>query len=121
VRLSKIRYLEANGDYVRMFIDDGSSNLARLSLSTLERLWSDAGFVRVHRSFLVASSAVVKVTSISPASYQVTLDDGTELPMSRRYYAKLRKKASARLPEKSPGIRRVADRFCETVEYGAAG
>lgn len=48
-----IWYAEACGDYVRLRTEEGTY-LIRSTLSTLEREWAGAGFVRVHRSLLVA-------------------------------------------------------------------
>ena len=50
---SDVRYVEAHGDYARLHTADGS-HLVRVPLATLEEHWADAGFVRIHRSHLVA-------------------------------------------------------------------
>lgn len=50
----EIWYAEARGDYVRLRTSEGGF-LIRSTLSTLEREWTGAGFVRVHRSLLVAT------------------------------------------------------------------
>src|ERR1041384_6263555 len=49
---SSVRWVEAQGDYARLHTAD-ASHLVRVSLATLAEQWADAGFVRVHRSFLV--------------------------------------------------------------------
>jgi DNA-binding LytR/AlgR family response regulator len=53
VRRSAVRYVEAQGDYARLRTA-GGSHLLRVSLAVLEERWSAAGFVRIHRSTLVA-------------------------------------------------------------------
>lgn len=82
VRRDDIRYVQAHGDYARLHTEDGSY-LARMSLSDLERRWADAGFVRIHRSFLVALAHVTRAR-LSAASPTVTTTGGAELPVSRR-------------------------------------
>ena len=53
VAAAEVRYVEAQGDYARLHTADGS-HLVRIPLATLEERWADAGFVRIHRSHLVA-------------------------------------------------------------------
>ena len=60
VARSDVRYVEAQGDYARLHTDTGS-HLLRVPLSTLEERWRDAGFLRIHRSLLVALRHVDEV------------------------------------------------------------
>jgi DNA-binding LytR/AlgR family response regulator len=53
VRRSAVRYVEAQGDYARLHTA-AASHLVRVSLAVLEDRWSAVGFVRIHRSTLVA-------------------------------------------------------------------
>src|SRR6059058_4914865 len=53
VMRSQVRYVEAQGDYARLHTASGS-HLVRIPLATLAERWADAGFVRIHRSTLVA-------------------------------------------------------------------
>lgn len=80
-------YAEASGDYVRVF-HHGGSHLVRETISTLEDAWSDHGFLRIHRSFLVRESAITQIRSV--ASGQAVVVAGTELPVSRRHRRLLR-------------------------------
>ena len=59
-RRPSVRFVEAQGDYARLHTDDGS-HLVRVPLSTLEERWRPAGFVRIHRSTLVALRHVDEV------------------------------------------------------------
>ncbi|HET8661027.1 MAG TPA: LytTR family DNA-binding domain-containing protein, partial [Micromonosporaceae bacterium] len=45
--------------------------------------WADAGFVRIHRSYLVQLSRISELRLAS--SGYVVVVDGTELPVSRRH------------------------------------
>lgn len=87
VRRSDVRYASAQGDYVRLHTPAGNP-LIRLPLSTLEQRWTDAGFVRVHRSLLV-SLAYVEEVRLSGSRPTVVVD-GTELPVSRRHVPDVR-------------------------------
>ncbi|WP_369028229.1 LytR/AlgR family response regulator transcription factor, partial [Nocardia farcinica] len=53
VHRSSVSWVEADGDYARLHTSAGS-HLVRIPLSALEARWQDAGFLRVHRSYLVA-------------------------------------------------------------------
>lgn len=83
---SSVRWVEAQGDYARLHTHEGS-HLVRIPLSQLEDRWSDAGFVRIHRSFLVALPLVTELR-MSASGYVVrvgTGEDAAELPVSRRH------------------------------------
>ena len=52
-----MRYVEAHGDYARLHTA-GGSHLVRVPMATLEERWAPPGFVRVHRSYLVAAAHI---------------------------------------------------------------
>jgi DNA-binding LytR/AlgR family response regulator len=83
VKLSTISHVEASGDYVRLYAD-GASYLLRASLSALEDEWSSAGFVRIHRGYLVDLARVQELRTDSEGGCHVKLGD-QELPVSRRH------------------------------------
>jgi DNA-binding LytR/AlgR family response regulator len=87
VARSEVRYVEAHGDYARLHTPSGS-HLVRVSLSTLEDRWRDSGFLRIHRSLLVALAHVEEVRA-AQGRYAVVVA-GTELPVSRRSAPALR-------------------------------
>lgn len=82
VRRDDVRWVKAEGDYSRLWTESGDSHLVRIPISELEERWSAAGFVRIHRSYLVHADAVVEVRLSGPAPV-VTLPE-VELPVSRR-------------------------------------
>ncbi|WP_344894614.1 LytTR family DNA-binding domain-containing protein [Actinomadura meridiana] len=55
-----VTHVEAQGDYVRLHTADGGY-LVRMPLSALTKRWEDAGFIRIHRSTLVASAHITEV------------------------------------------------------------
>lgn len=98
VHRSQVRYVQAHGDYTRLHTRDGS-HLVRLSLSHLEERWSEHGFVRIHRSTLVALAAITQVR-LEEGRRIVVLDD-IELQVSRRHSRELRDRL-LRLPGRRP-------------------
>jgi DNA-binding LytR/AlgR family response regulator len=88
---SAVRYVEAQGDYARLHTQEGS-HLVRIPLSVLEDRWRDAGFVRIHRSFLVSLPLVTELR-LSGSGYVVRVGNGpdcAELPVSRRHTRELK-------------------------------
>lgn len=88
---SSVRWVEAQGDYARLHTNEGS-HLVRIPLSQLEDRWSEAGFVRIHRSFLVALPLVTELR-MSASGYVVRVGSGegaAELPVSRRHTRELK-------------------------------
>jgi DNA-binding LytR/AlgR family response regulator len=84
---SEITHVEAQGDYARLHTADGS-HLVRTPLSSLAEQWAAAGFVRIHRSVLVALPHVEEVRSEGGRVSVVIA--GNELPVSRRHTRELR-------------------------------
>jgi len=88
VRRSDITHVEAQGDYARLHTAEGS-HLMRTPLTQLEGEWAPAGFVRIHRSLLVALAHVAELR-MDGGRCSVRLSDGTELGVSRRQTRELR-------------------------------
>ena len=89
---SAVRYVEAQGDYARLHTNDSKSHLVRIPLSVLEDRWRDAGFVRIHRSYLVSLPLVTELR-LSGSGYVVRIGNGpdtAELPVSRRHTRELK-------------------------------
>lgn len=87
VHRTDVRYVEAHGDYARLHTATGS-HLVRIPMATLADRWASAGFVRIHRSYLVALTHVEEVRM--GAGRASVLLAGTELPISRRHSRALR-------------------------------
>jgi DNA-binding LytR/AlgR family response regulator len=94
VRRSQVRYVEAQGDYARLHTATGS-HLVRTPLSGLEERWAEAGFVRIHRSTLVALAHVDEIRVVD-GHYTVRLGVD-ELPVSRRHTRALRDRLVTRV------------------------
>jgi DNA-binding LytR/AlgR family response regulator len=89
VQRSQVRYVEAHGDYARLHTAT-SSHLVRVPLTTLEERWAEAGFVRIHRSTLVALPHVDEIR-VDGGRCAVRLGDRI-LQVSRRHTKELRDK-----------------------------
>jgi len=87
VRRGDVMYVEAQGDYVRLHTATGS-HLVRTPLTTLEESWRPHGFVRIHRSRLVATRHIRELR-IDHGRCTVLVGD-EELQVSRRHTPQLR-------------------------------
>lgn len=87
VARSEVTHVEAHGDYARLHTPTGS-HLIRVPLTTLEEDWAEAGFVRIHRSLLVALRHVDEVRMESGRCSVVV--GGAPLQVSRRHTRELR-------------------------------
>ncbi len=85
-----IVYLQAYGDYVRVVSDEGRF-LLRARLSMLGERWSDRGFARVHRAFVINLRRVVEVRFQLNGTAVVLMTDGACIPIARRHVGDLRR------------------------------
>lgn len=100
---STICWAEAQGDYARLFLEDGSSHLLRSPLSLLHERWQAAGFVRVHRSFLVDLARVTELRTVA-GGHRIRLSGRVEpadIPVSRRHLKELKDQLFGRIPVKA--------------------
>lgn len=92
IRRDEIRYVQAQGDYARLHTAE-ASYLIRVPLNDLEQQWNSAGYLRIHRGYLVAMDRVDQV-KLAPGKASVVVGD-TELPVSRRALPLLREQLAA--------------------------
>ncbi|MEI2260480.1 LytR/AlgR family response regulator transcription factor [Stenotrophomonas indicatrix] len=91
VSIAEIRRLVVDGNYTRLWFRDQNALLAR-SLSALEaRLPSDL-FFRANRNTLVNLRRIRAVTPSIGDGYDLALDDGSEVEVSRRQARELRER-----------------------------
>jgi DNA-binding LytR/AlgR family response regulator len=87
VARSSVLYVEAHGDYVRLHTAE-TGYLLRMPLAALERRWESAGFIRIHRSTLVAAG---HITELRFDNGRAVVQVGAEsLPVSRRHTRQVR-------------------------------
>jgi len=95
---AQVRWVEAEGDYVRLHLVNGSAHLLRMPISHLEEEWSAYGFIRIHRGHLVPVQHITEF-AVDGGNHTVTVA-GHVLPVSRRH------------------ARAVRDRFLHTARKG---
>jgi DNA-binding LytR/AlgR family response regulator len=86
LQVGDVRYVEAQGDYARLHTGQGS-HLVRVPLAALEERWAAVGFVRVHRSYLVAVGSITELRVEPGGGHSVRVGSGPGavlLPVSRR-------------------------------------
>jgi two-component system, LytTR family, response regulator LytT len=86
LQVADVRYVEAQGDYARLHTATGS-HLVRVPLAALEERWAPLGFVRVHRSYLVAVGSITELRVEPGGGHAVRVGSGSDavlLPVSRR-------------------------------------
>lgn len=112
VSRKSVTHVEAQGDYVRLHTADGGY-LVRMPLSALTKRWEAAGFIRIHRSTLVAAA---HVTELRFDGGRAAVQVGDELlQVSRRHTREVRDRLVRRFhrpdgPGATPAEDRADDR-----------
>ncbi|MGM9674294.1 MAG: LytR/AlgR family response regulator transcription factor [Bacteroidaceae bacterium] len=81
VPISSILYVEAVDNYVKVYVADGSAILSKIPLNQVERQQLSEGFLRVHRSFLVARCRISRFTRTEV----IFSRSGKRIPIGRKY------------------------------------
>lgn len=82
IQYDEIRYLEAGGNYVTIFLNNGDQHLSTKSLYQLEAQLSPSTFFRIHKSYLINCDQVVGYEA--GRGGQVFLKGGLGLPIAFR-------------------------------------
>ncbi len=90
VPVDSVDWIEANGDYVRLHCGD-TTHLLERTLQEMERLLEAQRFRRIHRSALVNEARVSHLRPLGSGRYEMELEDGTRLVMSRSYAARYKR------------------------------
>ncbi len=85
----KIKYLEAQDDYVMIFSDEGKY-IKQKTMRYFEGHLNPKDFVRIHRSYIASIKRIKKIELLEKESYQVVLEDKTSLPVSKTGYERLK-------------------------------
>lgn len=89
IPLADVFCFEASDDYVRIHCPAGVFLKKRTMARMTEQL-EGARFVRVHRSWLMAVSALQKINVRDRDGYEATLINGLIIPISRQGYLRLK-------------------------------
>jgi len=88
VKVSEIDWIEA-ADYYACLHVGSKTHLLRRSMSELDRELIPNVFCRIHRSAIVNLDRVRGLKAGEDGEYEVMLENGTRLPLSRRYRKQL--------------------------------
>jgi len=90
IRREDVLFAESHRDYVHLHTRgaEAGTHVLRMPLSTMEEHWRDHGFMRIHRSYLIALRYVSEVAR-DPLGGTVVRVAGHDLPVSRRQSASL--------------------------------
>ena len=89
IPVNKLDYAEAQDDYVSLH-SEKKSYLKQQTISSLESTLDPARFVRVHRSFIVNLERISKIEPYTKDTRVVLLSDGSQIPVSRAGYTRLK-------------------------------
>ena len=82
--LSSIHLIQAEGNYVRIFLDK-EKHLVREKLSDIEKRLQNLNFVRISRSVVVNIKSIRELQHKRQRSIQVTLHNQQQFVMTRKY------------------------------------
>ncbi len=82
VNTDEIIRCEADGNYTKFFLDNGTNSLVVGRLKEYELMLDGSSFIRVHNSHLVNMEMVRKY--VKKEGGYLKLKDGTEIPLARR-------------------------------------
>jgi two-component system, LytTR family, response regulator len=81
-------WISAAGDYAELHVR-GRPHLLRETMNALEQMLDPKKFLRIHRSRIVRTAAIVELRGIDNREYVVKLTDGSEHRSSRTYASAL--------------------------------
>jgi two-component system LytT family response regulator len=89
IPVEKIDYIQAQDDYVGIKAG-GKEYLKQDTMAELESLLPPERFIRIHRSYILNIDRLMRLEPYAKDSRVAILADGTQLPVSRAGYAKLK-------------------------------
>jgi len=89
IRTGDIDWIEADGNYLRLWTGD-RSHLVRETMKGAEERLDPATFVRIHRSTIVAIDRIGSIQAQDNGDYLVTMQSGARLATSRGYADRIR-------------------------------
>lgn len=88
VPAAEVRWIGSAGNYAELHVA-GATHLVRVTLQDLEAGLDPQRFARIHRGALVRVDCVREVIPAAHGDFDVLLDDGEVLKLSRRYRSRL--------------------------------
>lgn len=90
VGVADVVYIEAEDDYVSIATRRKEKHLKQQTMGELEASLDPQVFVRIHRSFLLNIGYLARIEAFTKDARVAILSDGTQLPVSRSGYERLR-------------------------------
>lgn len=91
IPVDKIRYLEAQDDYVMIYTLDGK-HLKQATMKYFEKHLDPDEFMRVHRSYIIRLEQVVQLEPYGKDNYVAKLKDGSSVKISKSGFKNLKGK-----------------------------
>lgn len=89
IPVHEIQYLQSEDDFVKIVTAEGGY-LKNRTMQFYEDHLDRTQFVRVHRSWMVHVNQVTKIDKYGKESHVIILRNGTQVPVSKQGYAKLK-------------------------------
>lgn len=88
LKSKQIRYIEGSRNYQMLYTTSGTEPIeVKMTMDKLEAMTESKGFIRIHKGYLVNYRYIQRIQS-----NQLTLQDGTELPIGRSKSAEVKTK-----------------------------
>ena len=87
VNSDEIFWVQAAGNSVRIYLN-GDSIILKSPLHKIEQQLNDGNFIRIHRSTIINVNRIRELKSWLRGSFQIFLQDGTLLLLSKSYRMK---------------------------------
>ena len=86
LKSKQVRYIEGSRNYQLLYLDGKKEPVeVKMTMDRLEQMTAPLGFIRVHKGYLVNYLNIQRV-----ATSEVTLVDGTEIPIGRSKVAEVK-------------------------------
>ena len=89
IPLPQIQYIEAADDYIKIYTAEGNF-LKKKTMHFFEDCLPQQEFIRIHRSYIVNAQLITRITPYEKDSHLALLTTGTQLPVSKAGYSKLK-------------------------------
>jgi len=89
IPIEAVHYIEAQDDYTMLYTEKGNF-LKQKTMKYFEENLDPNNFPRIHRSYIVKLSLIKQIELLEKESYQVLLNDGKKLPVSKSGYQNLK-------------------------------
>lgn len=89
IEVGSLRYLESCKNYTRLFFE-GQKAFVKKSLNQLEQRLPARAFFRANRQYIINLDAIATIAESINEGYEVTMDDGQVIDISRRNATRLK-------------------------------